>query len=350
MKAKCVFAAAAALVLAGVARGEHSFAYGHVFVSLQASDPCDFGGPEAIVEIDPATGTSSVFADSNDGICLITGLRFAPHDNQLLALNLGHIVPGFDGGWVQAFNPDGTSELILDASDGLFGPNGANALAFDESGDLYVVNGENSTILRFPADGGPGTVFADWTDGIADRGALDFAPNGDLFYCGDLAGAIIRITPDGESSVFDDTLLFPSSLVFDPQGNLFVSASSLAGRTIYRYDDGDADSRRVLATGFLGGSGIPSPLALSRDGSVVYLAEIFGLVYSIDAEDGTTTVVADLSDLPYRFPLGITVYAPDLPVIPTVSAWGNVVIALLVLGVGALVLIRRRSVSVTRKG
>ena len=336
------------LFLPAPASAHPEFVGGHLFVSVRGGEGC-FGfpkGPEAIVEIDPTTGALSVFADgASDGLCFVNGLRFTPDARRLFALNLGHINP-VDGGWVQAFNPDGTSEVILDASDGLVGPNGANALAFDASGNLYVVNGENSTILRFPADGGAATVFADFTDGILGRGALDFAPNGDLFYCGDLADAIIRITPEGKSSVFDP-LLKPTSLAFDRQGNLFVAA----GPKIFRYDNGNANSRRILASGFVTSSGSPLPLTLSRDGTIIYVADLSSTVYTVDAEDGTTKFLVDISQalLYFARPNGITVFAPPTEV-PTVSRWGVVVTALLVLGVGALVLIRRRSVSITRKG
>ncbi len=165
------------LVLPGAAHaGGGGFTPGHVFVSVFEPDACDFGGREAIVEIDPTTGAASVFADSDDGVCLLSGLRFTPDRTRLYALNWGHLFDPPDLGWVQAFNPDGTSALILDQSDGLTRPSGANALAFDPAGNLYVLNAGNSTILKFPVDGGPGTVVADGGEGIVGRGALDFAP------------------------------------------------------------------------------------------------------------------------------------------------------------------------------
>ena len=175
------------------ARAGAGFTPGHVFVSVFESDPCDFGGLEVIVEIDPATGAASVFADSDDGICNVSGLRFTPEKQRLLALSAGRVLAPVDLGWVQAFNPDGTSTVIFDETDGIVRPFGANALAFDAPGNLYVLNTGNNTILRFPIDGGPTTVFADAADGIWDRGALDFALNGDLFYCGDIAGVIASL-------------------------------------------------------------------------------------------------------------------------------------------------------------
>ncbi len=65
MKTRWVLAmVAVGSVFARPARGggEH-FIPGHVFVSGSDADACAFGGPEAIVEIDPATGAASLFDD-----------------------------------------------------------------------------------------------------------------------------------------------------------------------------------------------------------------------------------------------------------------------------------------------
>ncbi len=335
------------LVLASGARGQDKFVPGHIYVAAVGGEECEPDmGNDVILEIDPVTGATSIFADLDDGLCRVSGLRFTPDGQRLLALSAGRIFPPTSQGWVQSFAPDGTSEVILDESDGLRRPFGANALAFDAAGDLYVLNSSNSTILRFPVVGGPATVFADSADGIFDRGALDFASNGDLFYCGDLSDAIIRITPDGESSVFDP-LLNPLSLAFDSQGNLFVSA----GLNVYRYDSADLISKRILADGFQAVAGSPLPLRLSPDGSVVYLADISRTVYKIDADDGTTTVLVNFSDLaPFLTPTGMTVYAPPPPPlpIPAVSEWGLVVIVLLMLIAGTLLLMRHPIPSTAR--
>ena len=100
--------------------------------------------------------------------------------------------------------------------------------------------------------------------------------------------------------------------MFDSAGNLFVGAG-LAGAmaTVSRYDNGDPSSVRVLASGFSGVSGVPTPIALSPDGSEVYLFATNGIIYGIDAEDGTTRVIGDLTDFHiFALPTGITVYAP----------------------------------------
>ena len=323
--------AAFALLVAPAARGQDSFTPGHIFVSVLEPEPCDQGlnGREAIIEIDPTTGEMSIFADSDDGICIVTGLRFTPDGSRLLLLNGGHLFP-FDKGWIQAFKPDGTSEVILDGSDGLARPVGSNGLAFDSRGDLYVVQNQVSAILRFPADGGPGTVFADASDGIRVRGALDFAPNGDLFYASDPANTIIRVNPDGVGSVFDpEAPTNTHTMAIDRAGNIFIG---VGGGAILRYDHGDPNRLRFLATGFNQGA---MALAVSPDQSAVYFAENLGKVYSVDAEDGTTTLLVDMSELPFTdtlHPHGMAVFDPPPPEpIPTVNHWGVISLALAIL-------------------
>ena len=317
------------------------FTPGHIFVAVQHQEPCRVDFPEVIVEIDPDTGDMSVFADFDDGICSITGLRFTPDNRRLLALNAGPSSGG--SGWIQAFNSDGTSEVILDWTDGLGRPFGVNGLAFDATGDLYVADPPFRTIWRFPGGIGPGVVFADAADGISTRLAgLDFAPNGDLFYGTDADNSILRINPDGVAFVFDPDAPRPASaMAIDRAGNIFIGHG---GGFIFRYDNGAPNSLRVLASGFLPGA---LALAVSPDQSVVYFAEQEGKVYSVDAEDGTTTLLADMSDLPFAVsslhPLGMAVYTPN--VIPAVSPWGIVAMIVLLL-FGGIVVLRRRTTPV----
>lgn len=312
-----------------------TFTSGHIFVSVQHPEPCRIDFPEAIVEIDPTTGDMSVFADFDDGICNVTGLRFTPDGRRLLLLNYGR---SGTLGWIQAFNPDGTSEVILDVSDGISRPAGVNGLAFDTDGNLYVADSGASKILRFPGGAGPGIVFADAADGIVGQGALDFAPNGDLFYASDPANTIIRINPDGVAFVFDpDAPTNTHTMAIDRAGNIFIG---LGGGAILRYDNGDPNTLRLLATGFTQGA---MALAVSPDQSVVYFAEhIDGKIYSVDAEDGTTTLLANMSELPFAIgslhPTGMAVYVPN--VIPAVSPWGIVAMVVLLLFSGVVVLRR----------
>ena len=322
---------------------ESTFTYGHIFISVQAGEPGCLNGEDAILEIDPVTGEWSFLADRADGLCRTTGLRFTSDGRRLLCLNADS--PGSASGNVQSFNPLGASEIILDQADGLSNPLGGNGLVFDAEGNLYVVDSLFSAILRFSPEGGPASVFADGADGITGGGALDFGPNGELFYIGHSADGVIRITPDGVASVFDE-LSNGSSLVFDRRGNLFVTAEDVdLGWVLFRYDDGDPVTRRVLASGFVGFRD-HLPLDLSPDETHVYLTDLTHKVYAVDVNDGTTTEVADFSGVasafgtPFHGAHGIAVYAPAF--IPTVSQWGIVSLILLLASAGAI-LVRRRA-------
>jgi len=287
-------------MLTGPVIAQTSFTRGHIFVAVKEPEACDFGGREWIVEIEPNTGDSWVFADSDDGLCVVSGLRFTPDGTKLLAANAGHLSPVSDGGWIQAFNPDGSSEIILDQNDGLARPYGANALAFSMEGNLYLLTGHNFNLLKLSGSSGSATVFADASDGVDSRGALDFAPNGDLFY--GRGDAILRFSPNGVSQPFD--IAGHMSLVVDQMGNIFAAG----GGSVFRYDCENALSEHTIATDF---SPFAAALAVSPDGRTVYLGSI-GSVYGIDAVSGSPLLEVDLSYLTnfIVFSAGMTVFAP----------------------------------------
>jgi hypothetical protein len=299
------------LIGGALPRENTGFVHGHIFVAVTEAEACDFGGREWIVEIDPDTGIWSVFADSDDGLCVVSGLRFTPDGSRLLAANAGHLLPSNDGGWIQAFNPDGTSEVILDASDGLNRPFGGNCVAFDSGGDLYVVSAQNNRILRFPRDGSPAVVFADVSDGINGRGALEFSPFADLFYSAASGGDIRRINPAGQATFFTRPG-FPS-IAIDDEENLFAGSGG-----VVRWDGPGPilATGRILADGFNAGV-----IALSADAELVYLAEQPGRLHTIDAESGAASLLADFSALS-ALPRGATVYIPDPDMIPGRCCFG----------------------------
>ncbi len=322
MRAKLLVLSAVVVGVSGPARGQERFTAGHVFISvIETGEICDWDA-EGIVEVDPATGEAWMFAtDSSSEMCGINGLRFTPDGGRLLGLNVGRFSPPTPG-WVQAFNPDGTSEIILDGSDGLVWPTGSNGLAFDAAGDLYIVDRVLDAILRYPGAAGPPTVFADAEDGIDGSGPLAFAPNGDLFYAAPWGYVIIRITPQGEPSIFDTfpgqpDQEAPSTLDFDSAGNLFVATHGDSGSVIYRYENADASKRRVLSSAFPWGV---MALAVSPDDTVLYAAtggaSVEGYLFAVDPIDGTTTLVSDT--IPdyfssgHFFAIGMAIFPPRI--------------------------------------
>ena len=109
---------------------------------------------------------------------------------------------------------------------GLVNPGG---MAFDSAGTLYVSDYDTRTILRV-ASGGSQTVFA----------VLPIGPTGLVF---DIAGrlyashlyrnSITRISHDGtQRELFASGVPSPHTLAFDARGNMFVSESNVDSRTI----------------------------------------------------------------------------------------------------------------------
>lgn len=56
MRAAMMLVGVWALLGAATTTPAGEFVTGHVFVTVWQADPCDFGGEEAILEIDPVTG------------------------------------------------------------------------------------------------------------------------------------------------------------------------------------------------------------------------------------------------------------------------------------------------------
>ena len=153
-----------------------------------------------------------------------------------------------------------------------------------------------------------------------------------MFYAGLDADAVLRFNPSGDVSLFD-TLPEPSSLVLGMNEVLFVAAGQPGvGTTMYRYDALDPQTRTILSFGFLGFSATPNPISISADDSTLYFLEAGGNVFNIDTQDGTKRLLANVatySDDQWVNPGGIAVFsAPPPMLVPTVTHWGIITIAL----------------------
>lgn len=275
-------------------RGE--FVPGHIYVSEVPNTFCaDPGEPnDRIWQIDPESGDAILFAQLPD--CRhVTGLTFTPDGTRLRASALVTSE-------ILEFDSEGNFTVALDADDGIAGPRGANNIAYDAEGNFYVVNAGTSTLMRFPSDGGRGTVLADWNDGIRSRGNIAFAADGDLYLSpgGDGAAAgddyVLRFHPPGwEVSLFDSFGLntTPGSVSADRSGYVYVRDSH---DNIFRYVAGDPATREVLTSEIKGGVAFTiAPDHRRLLARVVYSVVRIG---SIDVQDGGLEILGEL-------PLGI---------------------------------------------
>ncbi len=185
--------------------------------------------------------------------------------------------------------------VLVSGYDSLEGP------AFDRDGNLYFVNWLSSDIVRLTPDGLATEFFN--TGGIP--AGLAFHADGSLYIAdeGDHTHGVMRIV-DGQATILvneyeGQPLNGANDLVFDREGVLYFSdpwRSSLDNPVggFYRlFPDGAL--QRIDA-----GLAFPNGVALSADGSAVYLAETGHhriLRYPIGS-DGTVGVREDFARLP----------------------------------------------------
>ena len=211
---------------------------------------------------------------------------------------------------VSVYCIDGDGEIEPFVSD-ILNPTG---LAWGPDDCLYVSSREEGTVYRVSSDREAELV----ADELGTATGLAFDPEG-ILYVGDRRGTIFRIEPNGEPRSF--VHLEPSvaayHMVFDGEGNLFVTAPSLASvDPVYRIDvhaqvtkayEGfgrpqgmafDDEGTLYVTEGLIGGSGV---YRIRPDGSperVVASPPLVGLAF-----DGTGGLVLAGSSTVYRLAL-----------------------------------------------
>lgn len=270
--------------------------------------------PPILWEFDPATGQSRKFATlPNPPYGSVVGLRFTP-DGHYLRMT----VPNRN----EMLEMDGSGQfrVVLDADDGLGDP---TYMDYNRSGDLFVNNGATREILRFPADGGPPTVFAGrpWVQGT---GQFAVAPGGEVYYHYGYRN-IIRFEADGRGSqwLYDDMFL-TNYLLTDGASRLFFYNS---GGEIYRFENGDPNTRTLLTQIYSARTG---RLALSADQKTLYAVNFLG-VWAVDPETGVTRGLGRWPEeafyYPYWGPTDVALFIPE-----PITIHGALVLLLSVVG------------------
>ena len=165
-------------------------------------------------------------------------------------------------------------------------------VAFDASGNLYVSNFTARQILRFPAAGGNGIIFADASDGIREPDGLAFDADGNLFVANRDGFNILRVDPTGTVTVFDNSPCNPFSIVIRRNRDIYFAC---IGGNVFRYAGGDVSQRSLFGTYVTSGN---LALQFSEDESVLYLTSFGrGDLQTINPDTGAAQEVLPVGSI-----------------------------------------------------
>ena len=174
---------------------------------------------------------------------------------------------------VVAVTPDGERETIVEV------PNQPSGLGFLPDGRLLIVSMTDRKLLRLDPDGL--WEVADISD-KAPYHCNDMVVDADgNAYIGNFgfditdgspprATTMVKVTPDGDSSVVADELQFPNGTVITPDGKTLIVGESW-GQRLTSFDignDGSLSNRRVWADLAESGVGPPDGICLDADGAI----------------------------------------------------------------------------------
>jgi sugar lactone lactonase YvrE len=292
--------AALAFSFSGVALptalSQSATAPGEIFVANDISNTIDLATKGAV---------ANVFY-KGDGLNSPTGLAFDA-DGNLYVANTGTNT-------IERFTPSGAHSTFAGPHTGLVFPYG---LAFDSTGNLYVSNQSDfgNTIVRFTPSGAH-SVFADQKTGLANPEGIAFDAHDNLFVANEGFQDILRITPEGVSTVFAKTgkagLEYPSGVAFDAAGNLYV---------VNDKDGGESDILRFTPAGdgsVFASKGLEAPEQLAFDSAGnLYVTNEQGFVQMFNSTGGGSNTFYQTG---FDYPLGIAIRpAAKAPKPPAVS-------------------------------
>lgn len=257
---------------------------------------------------------------------------------------------------VMTVTPDGEPAVVAEC---MFRPSG---IGFPEDGPPVVVNMLERRLMRLD-DGGP-TAIADLS-GVARGNINDLVLDGHgRAYIGDLDvpeepgsprpeglrpfgrrvvdyftrggqplhapgwGRLIRVDPDGSSTVVAEELLVPNGAVIAPDGRTLVVAETYANRlTAFDIEaDGSLSRRRVFAQV---GESTPDGICLDEDGAI-WIASIYerrflrvmpggDVTDAIELPEGKLALACMLGGEDRRTLFLCTVVRPTMQVVPGVT-------------------------------
>jgi len=235
------------LIGASVAPARAQFVPGHVFLPRPTTSLCEtdiFGVPydeEYIYEINPEDGSTRLFATIPRELCgNISGMVFSPDGRRL------RVASEFLAAILE-FDPQGNLSIPLYWVDGISSVNGPNCIAYDDDGNFYVANYGASNVLMFPAEGGPAEVLDEYdpndvVNHVATPLNLAVAPDGTVYVLDYWLTTLVRITPQGQASLWDIYTGHNATLwtiTVDEVGTVFLRETDGSGGSgFYRYFQG----------------------------------------------------------------------------------------------------------------
>jgi sugar lactone lactonase YvrE len=170
-------------------------------------------------------------------------------------------------GTVHRVTPDGRSQLWIE------GMGIATGLAFDRDHNLFVGD-RSGTIFKISPDRQI-FVFATLEPSIAAY-HLAFSPSGELYVAGPTTSSfdrILRISHNGEVSLFFRGLGRPQGLAFDRAGNLYVAASKGGRRGIVRITPEGEAELALSGLGLVGLALLPTRRAVLTTTSALFTVD-----------------------------------------------------------------------------
>lgn len=253
-----------------------------------------------------ASGPGKLYVYNNDGTLArqlsITGssthplgLAFHPNTHALLVLDFG-------AGAVLNVDPNtGSSSVFMTVT----GSSGLNALTFDQAGNVYVSDSFQGIIWKTGASGGAATAWVTnpllATSGVPPFGAngLGFNKAGDTLFVANTGNDTIVKIPvsggvPGTPAVFVNSINGADGIVLDRHDNIWVAANQAdeivvldkTGKVIAKLGDFGGVTKAGVPKGLM----FPASPDFSKDGQYLYVANLgldlrlFGLVQAVDSQ------------------------------------------------------------------
>ena len=182
-------------------------------------------------------------------------------------------VSNWSGGTITKVNREGESSVF---ADGMGSPAG---LAFDAAGNLFVSDYSQDIIYRIASDGEK-SVFA---RGLHTPTGIAFSRTGELLVANRASDEIVKVDVSGNVTRVAGGMRTPVGVVEDPDGNLFVT--NYGGGIIKVTPNGETS----LFSNEFGRPGV----GISMCGQIIFAADNGDGCVRILSPDGTTEIVVD---------------------------------------------------------